>query len=102
MDSVIQPLNNQGKIDVKENQDTFHNFKRTKFAVKIRIWRVNWLDKQEVKAQAEKTKKSTSWSRETVRARSEILMFTSILLLNELHVLQIFSTPKLNQKEANH
>ena len=27
-------------------------------------------------------------------------MLTSILLLNELHVLQKFSTPKLNQKEA--
>ena len=42
----------------------------------------------EVKAQAENTKKSTSGSRETVRARSESLMLTSILLLNELHVLQ--------------
>ena len=40
----------------------------------------------EVKAQAENTKKSFSWSRETVRARSESLMLTSILLLNELHV----------------
>ena len=33
-----------------------------KFAVKIRIWRVNQLDNLEVKAQAENTKKSTSWS----------------------------------------
>ena len=73
---------------VKENQDTFYNLKRTKFAVKIRIWRVNWLDKLEVKAQAENTKKSISWSRETVQARSESLMLTSILLLNELYVLQ--------------
>ena len=70
---------------VKENQDTFYNFKRTKFAVKIRIWRVNWLDMLQVKAQAENT---TSWSQETVRARNESLMLTSILLLNELHVLQ--------------
>ena len=61
---------------VKENQDTFYNFKRTKFAVKIRIWRINGLDKLEVKAQAENTKKSTSSSRETVRARSESLMLT--------------------------
>ena len=87
---------------VKENQDTFYNLKRTKFAVKIRIWRVNWLDKLEVKAQAENTKKSISWSRETLRARSESLMLTLILLLNELYVLQKFSSPKLNQKEANH
>ena len=73
---------------VKENEDTLYNFKRTKFAVKIRIWRVNWLDMLEVKAQAENTKKSTSWSRETVRTRSESLMLPSILLLNELHVLK--------------
>ena len=38
----------------------------------------------EVKAQAENTKKSISWSRETVRAKSESLMLTSFLLLNEL------------------
>ena len=69
---------------------------------------MNWhsgtriLDKLEIKAQVEKTKKCTSWSRETVRERSESLMLTSIVLLNELHVLQKFSTPKLNQKEANH
>ena len=36
------------------------------------------------------------------REELESLMVTSILLLSELHVLQKFSTPKLNHKEANH
>ena len=54
------------------NQNKFFNFQRTKFGFGERV---NQLDKLEVKSQAEKTKNSTSWSRETP-GRS--------LLLNEL------------------
>ena len=45
----------------KENESAY-NLERTKLAVKIRIWGVNKFDKLQVNAQAENTKKSTSWS----------------------------------------